>query len=336
MTALKEYERLETLGLWRPSRDDQLREVVISFGSATLVIADTAGRPLTHWSLPAVERLNPGTRPAQFSPDPTGTETLEIEDATMIDAIEKVRKSLLRRRARPGRLRRGTIWAGVGVFALIALFWLPEALLRQALSSIPAGKRSEIGATLLGHIQRVTGPACRDPVGTQALRNLKDRVLGPAAPGQIIVLPDDIDTALYLPGGLIVVSRRLIEQTDDPALIAGHVLASATSRSASDPLLPLLRQAGFGATVTLLTTGDLPPEAIQRNALYVLTNPAPVAAGNDLLLAFDLAKIPLGPWAQEQGMPDLATEAADQDAEAEPILSDSDWVSLQGVCAGQE
>lgn len=62
MTALDKYVRLESGGLWRADANAQRRDVGISFGDATLVIADTAGRPVAHWSLPAITRLNPGTR----------------------------------------------------------------------------------------------------------------------------------------------------------------------------------------------------------------------------------------------------------------------------------
>ena len=105
MTALSEYDRLETTGLWREDPTAQLREVVISLGNATLIITTSTDRPLTHWSLPAVERLNPGEMPAIFAPGPEATETLEISETAMISAIEKVRTVLAKRRARPGRLR---------------------------------------------------------------------------------------------------------------------------------------------------------------------------------------------------------------------------------------
>ena len=107
MTALSQYERLESTGLWRAAPGEQRREVTVSFGDATLVIADGAGRPLTHWSLAAVERINPGTRPALFAPDADQSETLEIDDDLLIDAMEKVRKTIARRRPRP-ELRRST------------------------------------------------------------------------------------------------------------------------------------------------------------------------------------------------------------------------------------
>jgi len=157
MTALTEFSRLESGGLWRPAPDAQRREVVVSLGDATLVISDTAARPLAHWSLPAVSRLNVGERPAVFSPDVGATETLEISDDMMIDAMEKVRKTVKRRRSKPGRLRGTLMLATVLGIGALAFFWLPDALVRQAESVVPPVKRSEIGATLLGHIQRVTG-----------------------------------------------------------------------------------------------------------------------------------------------------------------------------------
>jgi hypothetical protein len=131
MTALDRYVRLESDGLWRPAHDQQRRQVTISFGDATLVIADGAARPLTHWSLPAVMRLNPGEHPALYSPDDEASEELEISDETMIDAIEEVRKALAKARPQPGKLRH---WITAGIIAAtlaLAVFWLPGALMRQ-------------------------------------------------------------------------------------------------------------------------------------------------------------------------------------------------------------
>ena len=105
MTALNEYQRLESTGIWRASPDEQRRDVMVSVGDASLVIYDSAGRPLGHWSLPAVIRLNVGTRPALFAPGPDAPEELEINEDEMIDAIEKVRKTIEKRRPRQGRLR---------------------------------------------------------------------------------------------------------------------------------------------------------------------------------------------------------------------------------------
>ena len=58
MTALAQYQRLESSGVWRPSPEDRVRDVVVAFGDATLILRDPRSEePLSHWSLPAVTRL---------------------------------------------------------------------------------------------------------------------------------------------------------------------------------------------------------------------------------------------------------------------------------------
>ncbi len=122
MTALDRYVRLESDALWRASPDVQRRDVTLSFGDATLVITDHAGRPLAHWSLPALTRQNPDETPAIYTPDEGGSEMLEIADTIMVAAIEEVQAALLKSRPKPGKLRHwltaGLIAAGVAVLML--------------------------------------------------------------------------------------------------------------------------------------------------------------------------------------------------------------------------
>ena len=178
MTALKEYDRLESTGIWRESPDAQRRDVLISFGNAPLIIRDQTDTALAHWSLPAIERLNPGARPALFRPGSDAGEELEIDDDTLIDAIEKVRKTVARRRPHHGRLRL-YIFAGITAgIAALAYFWLPNALVRHTVAVVPDSKRLAVGTSLLGHMTRLTGDTCRANLGAAALARLKARVLG--------------------------------------------------------------------------------------------------------------------------------------------------------------
>lgn len=96
MTALKEYQRLEAVGIWRENPKSQRHNVVVSLGDATIVVMDMQSRPLTHWSIPAVERANPGVLPAIYHPDGDPSETLEIaeDEIMMIEAIEKLRSAI--------------------------------------------------------------------------------------------------------------------------------------------------------------------------------------------------------------------------------------------------
>ena len=342
MTALKEYARLESTGLWRATADGQRREVGVIFGNATLVLVDNAGRPLTHWSMPATRRINPGQLPALYSPDAVGDETLEMADDVMIDAIEKVLRSVARATPRPGRLRNTGIGVTIAVILGLGIFWLPGALLRQTLQVMPAVKRSEIGATLLGQLQRLTSPTCRDPLGTQALAQLNTRLFGTNG-GQIVVLPDGPDRGLThvidLPGGIMVLSQSMIETASEPAILAGALLATAASRRVNDPLDPILREAGLMTTLRLLTTGDIPTGILQNHATALLQNNTPRAGTELLVPAFAAAQVPLSAWAYSldttgETVLDLI-EADPMDGQIGPeILTDSDWISLQGICGG--
>ncbi len=336
MTALKEFSRLETLGSWRAAPDAEPRGVTVSFGEATLVLSDDSGLPVTHWSLPALHRLNPGKSPALYAPDAEASETLEIDDDIMVGALEKVRHAVAARQPRPGRLRQGAIWGGTALALGLAAFWLPGALMQQTLSVVPQGKRSEFGATLLGMVQEITGPTCRDPLGSEALGRMRDRLLGRGG-GQIVVVPEGLAGPLYLPGGIIVLPEAVLTETEDPAVAAGHVLATAASRETIDPLDALLREAGFGTVLRLLTTGDIATEKLQAQARHLVDTPAPRADDAQLLDRFAAAGVPIGPWAKATAAddPDSAVLVAAEPASAAgPVLSDGDWVSLQGICRG--
>ncbi|PYE85927.1 hypothetical protein [Pseudoroseicyclus aestuarii] len=337
MTALKQFARLETVGLWRPEPEAQRREVTVSFGEATLMISDMAGRPLAHWSLPAVQRLNGGEEPALYAPDAEATETLEIDDETMVQAIETVRRAVAAQRPRPGRLR-GVLLIGLAVLTLWgAVFWLPGALTRQTLSAVPQARRGEIGTTLLGLIQQQTGEAaCRNPLGTEALAALRTRVLGPAAE-PVVVLPAGLEAPAVLPGGIIALPRAMIERTQDPAVVAGALLAAAQARAAQDPLATMLRQAGFGTVLTLLTTGDVPPEVLQDWARGLQgAAPQPLPPVEALRAAFEEAEVPSQPWANWRDPSGALAERLAQEGSRgyAPVLSDGNWVSLQGICRG--
>lgn len=336
MTALDRYVRLESEALWRPEPDGQRRDVTLSFGDATLVIADGTGRPLAHWSLPALIRQNPDDLPAIYAPDEDASEILEIADTTMIEAIEEVRKALARSRPHPGKLRHWlTAGLVVGTLAL-AIFWLPGALTRQTLAVVPALKRLEIGAEMLGYMQSQTGAACRSARANAAATRLARRLFGPDTTAQIVVVPNLKQAAIALPGGLILLDYNVLRLSDDPAVAAGFILASRAAVVDEAPLANLLQQEGLGVTFRLLTTGEIPDEVLRRNALALVQSEAPAPEPAVLRRTLATAEIPQGPYlaaadARTGTMPDLGTDPLN--ARAIPlILPDSDWVSLRNIC----
>ncbi|WP_212525445.1 hypothetical protein [Actibacterium sp. MT2.3-13A] len=334
MTALKQFERLESPGLWRESPQAQRRDVILTFGDASLVIADSQARPLTHWSLAALSRLNPGALPALYSPDPDSGETLELDDALMIEAIETVRAAISRARPHRGRLRLLALGGSLAAVLSLGLFWMPGALVRHTAAVVPAPARAEIGAALLAQITRVSGPPCREAGGRQALARLSARLPGR---GRTVVLPAGIAQAAHLPGGLVLLNRALVEDYDGPEVAAGFILAERARAAEADPLQSLLRAVGLRATLRLLTTGALPDSALRAYAEELPGAPPRPLTDETLLARFAEAGVPSSPYAYAldiSGETVLPLIEADpmRGRTQEPVLGDGDWVRLQGIC----
>lgn len=337
MTVLSEYDRLEAIGLWRETQGAQRRETVVSLGDATLVMTDQHERPLAHWSLPAIERLNPDEMPALYAPGIDADETLELDDDAMIAAIEKVRTTLARRRIRPGRLRVFVILGLLLAMAALAYFRVPGTLTTYTLRVVPAAKRAEIGNAILVQIARSAGQPCTTPPGKRALAQLHKRLL-PATSGSLVVVPSGIATTAYLPGGTIIIARKLVEDFDEPDVVAGYIVAEDARQTGKDPLRAVLDNAGFVATFRLYTTGQLPKAAIRDYAQTVLNQTNPPVATPVLLSRFRDADLRTTPYAyalDATGETTLPLIEADPLAigNTRPILPDGTWVSLQGICS---
>ena len=336
MTALKEYDRLESTGLWRDTSDAQRRDVGVSFGQASLIISGKDGAPLTHWSLAAVERINPGEHPAIYRPGSDSGETLEIEDREITEAIERVRRAIARRRPHHGRLRLAIFVLILAVITGLALLWLPDALTRHAVKVVPASKRVEIGGDLLDHIKRLTGEPCGSPRGDAALSKLRARALGENR-HSVYIVPDGAWPTLSLPGQILLLDRTLIEDFETPEVVAGYMAAAAQNAHLPDPLENLLNFGGLSASLKLLTTGSIDDAILKRYAQVILTSPQTPASDATLIKTFTEAKLPLGPYAYAVDVTGEQTVAL---IEADPyrstpvprLLSDDDWVSLQGIC----
>lgn len=335
MTALTKYARLEATGLWRATPDEQRREVVVSIGDATLIIIDMKNQPLTHWSLAAVERANPGTRPAVFHPDGDQGETLElpVAEGEMIDAIETLRKAIEKARPRPGRLR----WLGMATSALVvlwaAIFWLPGAMLDHTLTVVPKVKRDALGSALLKRIERVSGPACMDTGGRAALALLSTTLRA----GPLAVLPDMTQETLHLPGELILLKRSVIEDHEEPDVAAGYIITEQTRRDAADPLRHFLEVVGLRENFRLLTTGDVTEAALDTYAEHLMTTPAPDPDINALLARFEQAKLRSTPYAYARDITGETTltliEGDPMTGKlTEPLMSDANWLRLQSIC----
>ncbi len=334
MTALSEYERLEAIGVYTPPDGAQRQNAILSIGDASLVIADTRGSALAHWSLAAVERRNPGTRPALFAPATDTDEVVETDDEAMIRAIEKIHRAVRRDRPPARRTLVPLLLGGSAVLALAAVLWLPGAITRHAAAILPDAARQQLGMRLLDRIETLTGPACADPAGLAALSALT-AALAPVGPASVRIMPSSVPGALALPGGIVLIDRALVETQDSPQIAAGYLLAAAQTAAQTDPALDVLAHAGLMATLRLMTTGHLPDAALSDWAEDRLTGRPPKPRRKALLRRFAAAAIPASPWARaELGIEAETVIRVDPVApgDARPLLSDGEWVALQSIC----
>lgn len=337
MTVLAKYQRLEAEGLWRPDPDAQRRDVIVSIGDATLTIAAANGTALSHWSLPAIIRLNPGQVPALYAPGDDTPESLELSDSEMVDGIEAVLKSIRRGPGHPGRLR-GLAITAVAVAILAAAFvWLPGAITRYTASLVPQGARAELGARMRTEVRRLTGTPCAETAGLRALEKLQTRLF-PDGGTTLQVLPSALTQTAHLPGGTLLISHRLVEDYETPEVLAGYLLAEDIRRREHDPLERLLTDAGLPVAFRLLTTGQIEDEALRIHAeRLIASEPIPVP---DALLtkSLEASGVSGAPYAYALDFSGETTrqliEASQAISEPVPLLGDGDWIALQRICEG--
>jgi hypothetical protein len=339
MTALKEFQRLEAEGVWRATPADQRKDVIVSLGDASLTILDLRENVMAHWSVAAVARANKGQMPAIYHPDGDPGETLEFgEDSTqMVEAIERIRSAIDKSRPKPGKLR---FWI-TGLIAATVIggitFWLPDALLRHTVQVVPSVKRDEIGDALLARITRISGQPCMTRDAREPLRRLASRVLGPAQRGALVVLPGGVSQTAHLPGGRILLNRALIEDPEEPDVTAGYVLTERLRALSQDPLEDMLIQTGLWSSLRLLTTGEMTEADLERYSEYLLSQ-RPIQLSEDVIIAgFATAELRTTPYAYAidiTGESTLPLIEADPMAgqSPRPVLSDADWLRLQGIC----
>lgn len=267
MTALDRYVRLEAVGIWRESPEASPREVVVSFGKATLLLTDPTDAPLGHWALAGVEVIAEQDGATIYSMSPDGAETLAIRDTEMIAAITEVTRDLpkwppARISAKPERKGRaaGLLILLVGLAVLAAL--TPQALRRVAIATVPPEQATEFGDRILLALMETGGALCNDPPGQRVLDRIAALALPPPAP-RVRVLDLGGGWGTVLPGGTILLDRSAVSAPAQAADLAQWIAGIAAGEA---PVAAMMRAAGPAANLRHVLTGDPGPEAIHRAA----------------------------------------------------------------------
>lgn len=335
MTALAKYQRLEASALWREAPGARGRDVIVGLRDATIVLSDPRSEsPLSQWSLPAIERLNPGEMPARFAPGEAAGEEIELDDTEMIAALDTVHRALERRKPRPGRLRGMVLGATALVVLGVVVFWLPPQITRYVTEALPAPSRAELGDLALADLSRLTGQPCRSVPGRRAAEVLAERLF-PKAPPRIEVLRDGLTAPASLPGDILLLPRAIVESADGPETIAGHLLSARLQAVAENPLGPVLHHLGLGATLGLLTTGGVDSDALQGfGEAFLARPPQPPADPVTLLGLFRAVQVSSAAYgASTKAHPAFVAQDPYPLGSPVPVMSDENWLEFQAICS---
>ncbi|MEM9780820.1 MAG: hypothetical protein AAF813_12915 [Pseudomonadota bacterium] len=335
VTALEQYIRLEAVGRWREGSEDVWREVLVSFGNASLVLSDFEEHPLTHWSLAAVERTDGGGPVARYAPDAESGEVLEVRDVPMIEAIAATAEM-----ARiHGTVRKRRPWGLLGFCALVLAgvamlgVWGPGLLRERALGLVSP----EHAALISQDVEQALGvEACGTPAGLAALASLEARLNA-----RVSVMPWERPRMAVLPAGAIVLSQKVVEEAGSAEEIAGWIALGQARGEATSPLAAWVETRDLWEVIWFLGTGEISGKDVGwmagrlRSGRLVVdletveATAARLEAADVNAAPFRMAVAPLVP-AHERG---AVTAEAARDA---PSLmnSDRDWVALQNICSG--
>ncbi len=238
-----------------------------------IVIFAAHGAMLGHWPAERVILAEPPRdgEPVRIALDGT-TARLVIGDPGVVEALERVTPRLYRRvRLSWGGLARIAGWAGaaVGSVAFILLVVVPS-LSEQLAAVTPHAVRLRIGSMTLRQLTRLveldkSGPPrhrrayCSDAEGRNALEAMAVRVTAnmPEPPSlRLVVINTRLANAFALPGGIVVLTKGLIDDALSPEEVAGVIAHEIGHIHYDHPIQGLYRTAAVSVVVGLVT-GDV-------------------------------------------------------------------------------
>lgn len=268
MTALERYAKLEAQARYFDGQSAAARDVVLCFGSRSLVIVGLDDRAMAHWPLASLRALGaPGETVVQLVPDLASDERIVLEEREMIDALVEVCPDLYHRPTNRKGLRRVLFWgAGAIASAALIIFVLVPQIADQLAEYVPPEREQALGDAVAGQLADLlsldgsTPPGiCIEPEGRAALDAMVARVtpVEPLPyPLRVSVIDHTLVNAVALPGGRILLFRGLIDAAESPEEVAGvlaHEIGHVVHR---DPTRGVLRAAGTAGIVGLLL-GDV-------------------------------------------------------------------------------
>ncbi len=322
MTAIDKFIRLEAVGWWFEAGRQEAREVIVSFGDATLQIASLKDQPLTHWALLATKRVGTRGDAVIYSADPEQHEVLEIEDREMIRAISAVTSALVEPAPQPKW--RQWLKRGLVLGALAALLWAaPVAIYKATTLLTPPAGMAALSDDMADSLRSTYGAECSGWLGARALEDFAKNLM-PDHPIPLLVFEQQSAAAIALPNA-VSLSGAALREAQSPDALAAMVVAQWAMGQNRRPLAAYVAGLGPVGALKGLVAGRFPAGA------------KPVALtpdGQDYLIARD--------YLQSRGLSAFAVQQrAKQDGIGLPLgavaadgtpFTFADFALLQNIC----
>lgn len=295
MTAIEKYTRLEALGQWKESPDQPAHEVVVSFENETLVLSNVDEKPLCHWAMAATFRISLDGSKAVYTPDTEGFETLEIDDAQMVEAIAQVSSATVIAAPRTPWLRWTLLFFIVTAIAAVS-FAAPTIMRDQAARMTGPESARKLGSDM---ILTLGVQICREPRADAARELFLSRIF-PDGRSLLIVAKNQPQTGVF-PGGIILIGGQTLQQLQSPEDLAD--LVTSMVDESSNKVQQLFETSSIKELFAYITSGKISNSHLSTVAQSVLVDFESVASNQTRQVEY-----------------------------TQPILRDQDWVALQGIC----
>lgn len=300
MTALDQYTRLESVGVWKENPSSTATEVLVSFGDSTLLLSDFNELPLAHWAMAAISVISNENGRTTYTPDVDGSETLEIDDKPMIEAIAQVSFATnTTRRKRLPFVRSVLSLVAFGIFVSGVIFG-PDVLRQQARGMANEAVAYRLGLRMLDTMDlRI----CSQARANSARDTIVSKVF-PDSNATVIIIENLSNRSIFptvYPGNILILSETTLFAMQTPEQFGRTLENMVVSNEGGNVLERLFEKSTLSDTVSFLSTGVLPNELLS------------IAAAEEINYT-------------SQGYID--TEAP----RSPPLLRDQDWVALQNIC----
>ena len=153
------------------------------------------------------------------------------------------------------------------------------------------------------------------------------------------IVPSETIEAIHLPGKIIVISKALVEDFEDPDVLAGYVLAQIQREAKSNALDELMKQMNnieiiqflFGRSPDVSTLRGFSKDWIMKKQISV--DP------ENLIKEFNKRAISALPYSYAIDVTGQSTQFMINSEQTsgnvkKPSLDDSAWLALQTICGG--